>query len=121
MTIDTDKILIHLDGFIIVEDGDESPEDISYNKIVTSDELDEFYEIAEANARSYLGVDDSIELNDAIITFVYMWAAGLIYKKYVIRENDLIDEDQTIGYGDNLIINAKVGLKPYKVYSFTVW
>ena len=98
MTIDTDKILIHLDGFVIVEDGDESPEDISYNKIVTSDELEEFYEIAEVNARSYLGVDDSIELNDAIITFVYMWAAGLIYKKYVIRENDLIDEDQTINH-----------------------
>lgn len=121
MTIDTYKILIHLDGFIIVTEGEDPPSDISYNKIVTSDELEEFYEIAEANARSYLGFKDTIELSEAIITFVYMWAAGLIYKKYVIRENDLIDEDTTIGYGDNLIINAKVGLKPYKAYSFTVW
>lgn len=121
MTIDTDKILIHLDGFIIVNEGEDPPSDISYNKIVTSNELEEFYGIAEANARSYLGFNDTIELTEAIISFVYMWAAGLIYKKYVIRENDLIDEDTTIGYGDNLIINAKVGLKPYKAYSFTVW
>lgn len=121
MTIDADKILIHLDGFVIVADGDDPPSDISYNKIITSNELEKFYDIAETNARSYLGFNDTIELNEAIITFVYMWAAGLVYKKYVIRENDLIDEDTTIGYGDNLIINAKVGLKPYKAYSFTVW
>ena len=121
MTIDTSKILIHLDGFVIVDDGEDPPSDISYNKIVTSNELEEFYDIAETNARSYLGFDDTIELSEAIITFVYMWAAGLIYKKYVVRENNLIDEDNTIGYGDNLIINAKVGLKPFKAYSFTVW
>lgn len=121
MTIDENKILIHLDGFVIVNEGEDPPSDISYNKIVTSDELEEFYDIAETNARSYLGFDNTIELNEAIITFVYMWTAGLIYKKYVVRENDLIDEDNTIGYGDNLIINAKVGLKPYKAYSFTVW
>lgn len=122
--IEPEKILIYLDGFIIFDetpDSDEYPIDPAYNKIITTNELEMFYDIAEINTVSYLGLNDKQELESSLSTFIYMWAAGLIYKKYDTRPNDLIDETYPVGYGDQLIISAKAGLKPYKQYSMMVW
>lgn len=114
------NILIHLDGFIVIDE-DNPPADDTYNKIVTDNELQQFYNIALTNARSYLNLNASDEIDTNLEPFIYMWSAGLLYKKYDIRPNDLIDETYPIGYGDQLIINAKAGLKPYRKYSFTAW
>lgn len=114
------NILIHLDGFIVIDE-DNPPADDTYNKIVTDNELQQFYNIALTNARSYLNLNASDEIDTNLEPFICMWSAGLLYKKYDIRPNDLIDETYPIGYGDQLIINAKAGLKPYRKYSFTAW
>lgn len=121
--IEPEKILIYLDGFIICDDSssDDYPADPAYNKIITSKELEMFYDIAEINTVSFLGLDDKQELKSIFSPFIYMWAAGLIYKKYDTRPNDLVDETYPVGYGDQLIISAKAGLKPYKTYSMMAW
>ena len=123
--IDYDKILIYLDGFIVFDETPENqsdyPADPTFNKIVTTDEINNFYNIALLHTRSYLGLNTSSEINSEILPFIYMWSAGLIYKKYDIRPNDLVDETYPVGYGDQLIITAKAGLKPFKEYTLDVW
>lgn len=123
--IDYDKILVYLDGFIVFDETPENqsdyPADTTFNKIVTTDEINNFYNIALLHTRSYLGLNMSSEINSEILPFIYMWSAGLIYKKYDIRPNDLVDETYPVGYGDQLIITAKAGLKPFKEYTLDVW
>lgn len=120
--LDYDRILVYLDGFILLPINDEDyPADTEYNKTLTSDEINEFYEIAILNAKSYLGLNTTTDIDTNLLPFVYRWTAGLIYKKYDIRPNDLVDETYPVGYGDQLIIDAKVGLKPYREYEFNVF
>lgn len=119
--VEPEKILTYLDNFIIVDNQADCPADDTYNKSITTNELNEFYQTAITYTISYLDLNASDEINTILMPFVYMWAAGLIYKKYDIRPNDLIDETLPLGYGDQLIISAKMGLKPYKKYSFTAW
>lgn len=121
--VEPDKILVYLDGFKVVDPDshDDYPADPTVNKVISSKELEMFYDIAELNSVSYLGLDDKQELKSIFSPFICMWAAGLIYKKYDIRVNDLEDETYPIGYGDQLIISAKAGLKPYKTYSMMAW
>ena len=42
-----------------------------------------------------------------------MWTAGLIWKKYNVKENELMDQTNAYGYGDQLIAQAKKLLQPY--------
>lgn len=120
--LDYDKILVYLDGFILSPiNDDDYPADTEYNKTLTSDEINEFYGNAILNAKSYLDLNTTSDLDSTLLPFVYMWTAGLIYKKYDVRPNDLIDETYPVGYGDQLIISAKAGLKPYKKYEFNIW
>lgn len=112
-------ILNYLDGWIL-----ENPDDVNlleYNKKVTLEEVKQYYNTSVAYATSYLGFTATDTINEHLLPFIYMWCAGLLWKKYDIRPNDLIDETYPIGYGDQLIITAKTGLKPYKKYSFTAW
>ena len=116
------KILLHLDGWIIQDnDNDNTLTDTEYNKTITTTELDEYYSVGLRHACSYLGLNEDTEINPLLLPFVYMWTAGLLYKKYDVRPNDLVDETAPIGYGDQLIISAKVGLKPYRKYTLTCW
>lgn len=116
-----ENILIHLDGFIVKNNQDNTPADETYNKAVTTSELRHFYDIAINNTISYLHLNASEQIDTNLMPFVYMWSAGLLYKKYDTRPNDLIDETYPVGYGDQLIISAKAGLKPYKRYRFSAW
>lgn len=112
-------ILNHLDGWIL-----ENPDDVNlldYNKKVTLEEVKQYYNTSVAYATSYLGFTATDTINEHLLPFIYMWCAGLLWKKYDVRPNDLTDETYPIGYGDQLIITAKTGLKPYKKYSFTAW
>lgn len=112
-------ILNHLDGWIL--DTGEYTDRLEYNKKVTSDEVKQYYTTATNYAISYLGYNTTDTLEDHLYIFIYMWAAGLLWKKYDVRPNDLTDETYPIGYGDQLIITAKSGLTPYKKYNLTAW
>lgn len=112
-------ILNYLDGWILDDDAEANR--LDYNKKVNRDELEQYYITALAYARAYLGYNETDNIGEHLLLFIYMWTAGLIYKKYDVRPNDLIDETYPVGYGDQLIITAKSGLTPYKKYQFTAW
>ena len=112
-------ILNFLDGWIL--DNGEYTDRLEYNKKVKLDEVKQYYETATRYAISYLGYNATDTINEQLLSFIYMWTAGLLWKKYNVRPNDLIDETYPIGYGDQLIITAKSGLTPYKKYNFTAW
>lgn len=120
-----DEILVYLDGFVIFDETPDNqsdyPADPTFNKVLTTDEVNKFFNIALLHTQSYLGLKPDADINSEILPFIYMWSAGLIYKKYDIRPNDLVDETYPVGYGDQLIITAKAGLKPYKAYTLDVW
>lgn len=112
-------ILNFLDGWIL--DNSEYTDRLEYNKKVTLNEVQQYYETATQYTISYLGYNTTDTINEQLLPFIYMWTAGLLWKKYDVRPNDLIDETYPIGYGDQLIITAKSGLTPYKKYNFTAW
>lgn len=112
-------ILNYLDGWIL--DTDLEANRMEYNKKVNRDELKQYYITTLQYARAYLGYNAEDKIEEHLLLFIYMWTAGLIYKKYDVRPNDLIDETYPVGYGDQLIITAKSGLTPYKKYQFNAW
>lgn len=106
---------------ILFEETSESLDDADYNKIITADEVNHFYQVAKADALSYLGYPSTTILDASLQHFLYMWTAGEIYRKYDIRPTELMDETYPVGYGDQLIISAKTGLKPYKKYRISIF
>ena len=92
--------------------------ELNITKTITSNELNLFWDKAVLLAEAYLQRNlDELEIdvcNNAIQNAIEMWTAGLIYRKYNIRVIDQTDETDTKGYGDELIIQAKTTLKPYK-------
>lgn len=100
---------------------EETLTDADFNKKISKTEILDFYNTAESHAKAYLGFSPSATISTLLSNFICMWSAGLIYKKYDIRPNDQIDESYPVGYGDQLIITAKTGLKPYKKYQISIW
>ena len=87
------------------------------NKIVSQEEIISLYNTAANLTLSYLRLSELPEdprIDDGICT----WTAGLLYKKYDERPNDLTDETHPIGVGDQLIITAREMLKPLRYYEF---
>lgn len=108
-----DNVLSKLDDFTTDETDDYA------NKIVSPEEIISLYNTAENLTLSYLRARELPEdprIDDGICT----WTAGLLYKKYDERPNDLTDETNTIGVGDQLIITAREMLKPLRYYEFTM-
>lgn len=130
-----ENILNRLQGYVFVEDSDDSSlEDMDYDNAVTRDEIELFYGQALAESLNYCYLvnfpietvldenqNETVEMNAIFQEAVYMWCSGLIWRKYDIRANDQVDESNTVGYGDSLIINAKQLLKPFKHMEFAVW
>ena len=136
------QILYLLDGWKLKEDieeaqaNEEEPEitDMDFNKLISSDEVLHFYNVAYNYALSYtklkefptytiIKIVDEVEseiteIEPQIQNALYMWSAGLLWRKYNIRSNDQIDDTNTFGYGDQLVIQAKEILKTVKGYSF---
>lgn len=106
-----ESVLLKLDDFTTDETDDYA------NKIVSSEEIISLYTTAENLALSYLRateLPDDPRVDDGLC----IWTAGLLYKKYDERPNDLTDETNTIGVGDQLIITAREMLKPLRYYEF---
>ena len=129
------QILMHLDGWVTEEDYKKSNyTGAEYNKRISGEEVLNFYNIAYDYALVYTKLkefptvtkiieDDGeetevSELVKPISTAIYMWSAGLLWNKYNIRVNNQIDETNTLGFGDKLVIQAKEMLKSYKDYQF---
>lgn len=128
------QILYKLDGWKLDNEVDnEDLLDTEFNKIISSEEVLHFYNVAYNYGLSYTKLsefptitfhknDEEItELNPQINNALILWTAGLLYRKYNIRSNDQIDDTMTIGYGDSLIIQAKEILKTVKGYSFNAY
>ena len=132
------QILYNLDNWKLEEkSSDNIIDDIDCNKRISKDEVLHFYNTAYNYALAYTNRQDfpittkiktveneEIEVEELvqpISTALYMWSAGLLWKKYNIRTNDQIDETYPIGYGDSLIIQAKEILKNYKTYKFQAY
>lgn len=123
------EVLLKLDNWVVSDidnnvDLDENNsleyDDMDFNKKVTSEEILHFYNVATDYALSYTHLNDlnNIPTSD---TALILWTAGLLWRKYDIRQNDQIDESYPIGYGDSLIIQAKEMLKPFKKYEFNIF
>lgn len=122
------EVLFKLDNWVIDDVCDTSNldeenvqyTDMDYNKKVSSEEILHFYNVASDYALSYTQLTDftNVPISD---TALILWTAGLLWRKYDIRQNDQIEETVTIGYGDSLIIQAKEMLKPYKNYNFNIF
>jgi len=126
-----DDILFWLDGWKIVKqtkknntkDNNDYSE-LETNHEITKKELEFFYEETLDEVSKYL----LLELeefpkkdNKKFYKGVCKWTAGLLWRKYNIRANDQVDETNTLGYGDELIISAKSQLKPYKYKRLSIW
>lgn len=111
------EILFKLDGWVLDNEENRSLSSTKYNKKVTSEEVLHYYDVALDYALSYTNRDDfsDVTVSD---TAVILWSAGLIWNKYNVRSNNQIDETNTLGFGDKLIVQAKEILKPFKSYSF---
>lgn len=98
---------------------------LNVSKEITVEELETFWVKTLNYAESYLQVKldsfDSEIIKNVIQTAMESWCAGLIYRKYNIRVIDQVDETQTTGYGDELIIQAKSILKPYQYKKLVIW
>lgn len=125
-----EKVLLHLQGYVVEsEDNTEEFTDLEYDKKVTKSEIENFYNFAQTYALSYIQqkafptiIEDETEvINPICQNAVYMWTAGLIWKKYDVRTNNQTDETVTLGFGDALIIQAKEMLKPFKYYKMMVY
>lgn len=120
-----EQTLLKLDGWVLIDennDTDDVLDDLTFNKQISSDEIINFYNNANEYAQSYLQRTDTVNIpvyNTAII----FWTAGLIWEKYNVKENNLLDDTNPNpwGYGDKLIIQAKEMLKPYKSYVFNAF
>lgn len=120
------RILSKLDNWVIDDEQDPDIMDsLSYNKKVTSEELNFFFKQGLYEAISYCCYepDDDFDVtwNDTWEEAVYIWTAGLLWKKYDIRANSQIDETNTLGFGDILINNAKTILKPFRMSTIAMW
>ena len=112
------SILLKLPGFVT---NTSELTDMDYDKEVTSEEVEDAFNSATNYATSFCYLEELPKNNPIVDTALDFWAAGLLWKKYDIRPNDQEDESYTIGYGDNLIIQAKQMLKPFKYYEFEAW
>ena len=116
------KVLLKLDGFrlINIDETKKEYDDLTFNKEVTKEEVSDLYQLAEAYALSYTNLTElpNHSISDQALI---LWTAGLLFRKYDLRPNDQVDETNTLGYGDSLIIQAKELLKPFKYYKLTIF
>ena len=123
------EVLFKFDSWIVedidntedlIESNSVEYDDMDYNKKVSTEEILNFFDVAENYALSYTQLSDfsNVPISD---TALILWTAGLLWRKYDVRPNEQIDESYPIGYGDSLIIQAKEMLKPYKKYNFNIF
>lgn len=91
---------------------DEIEDAISTTQTVSRHEIELFFERAKNEVKSYIWFD-YIPKKKPVHEAVCKWTAGLIWKKYNVKEVELMDRTNQLGYGDQLIIQAQKELNPY--------
>ena len=120
------RILAYLQGWVICDeaplfDSEYAQSYLHHNDIddslnevnhITKAELEIFYQKGKEATKSWIWFD-YIPLIPPVHEGMLMWTAGLIWKKYNVKENELMDQTNAYGYGDQLIAQAKKLLQPY--------
>lgn len=130
------RILNKLHGYVtLTERTSEELTDLEYDNVVTIEEIEEFYLSAISQCVSYCNLEtyptDTIIVEEVEVTVmnpnfqlgVILYTSGLIWRKYDIRSVDQIEENSNyvVSYGDQLIIDAKKQIDPFKYQYFSVW
>lgn len=79
---------------------------------ITLEELRLFFDKGKEHVKAWLWFD-YIPSVPVVHEALLKWTAGLIWKKYNVKEVELTDRTNNYGYGDQLISSAKTMLKPY--------
>lgn len=121
------RILQYLQGWIILEcpceeiqeeyttsflEKMEAPNSLDEVNHISKSELDYFFDKGKEHVKAWIWFDyipDVPPVHEALLK----WTAGLIWKKYNVKEVELTDRTNNYGYGDQLISSAKNMLKPY--------
>lgn len=123
------RILVYLQGWIILKDyeyenqtidtyassfleREHMDESLTTVKTISREELDLFYAKGKEEVKSWIWFS-YIPRVPMVHEAMLKWTAGLIWKKYNVKENELIDATNSYGYGDQLIGQAKKMLRPY--------
>lgn len=85
---------------------------LATTQTVSRKEIELFFERAKNEVKSYIWFN-YIPKIPSVHEAVCKWTAGLIWKKYNVKEVELMDRTNQLGYGDQLIIQAQNELKPY--------
>ena len=104
------RILSYLQGWFILEEPEEEIQKEYATSFLEHEELPNSLE--EVNHITHEELNyffDKGKVHEALLK----WTAGLIWKKYNVKEVELTDRTNNYGYGDQLISSAKAMLKPY--------
>ena len=94
---------------------------LNADNVVPIDEVERYFNRTLIYVQNYLCREIIPDVPE-IVYAVCKWTAGLLYKKYNIRANDNMEDDQMqIGYGDFLIKSAKEELVPYMYSKLSMW
>lgn len=123
------RILVYLQGWIVLKDFEKEnqtidtyassflerehmDEALTTVKTISREELDLFYAKGKEEVKSWIWFS-YIPRIPMVHEAMLKWTAGLIWKKYNVKENELLDATNAYGYGDQLISQAKKMLRPY--------
>ncbi len=121
------RILAYLQGWYILYDPEEKIQKeyatsfLEYEELhssleevnqITLEELQLFFDKGKEHVKAWLWFD-YIPSVPVVHEALLKWTAGLIWKKYNVKEVELTDRTNNYGYGDQLISSAKTMLKPY--------
>lgn len=122
-----ERILTYLQGWFILEhpedeiqeeyttsflEKQELPNSLDEVNHITRDELELYFQKGKEHVKAWLWFD-YIPSVPMVHEALLKWTAGLIWKKYNVKEVELTDRTNNYGYGDQLISSAKNILKPY--------
>lgn len=123
-----EAILLYLDGWILTpgkkhestDPEEQTIQKIKANKKVSLEEVAFFYNEALTDSLSFMG-RENLPTNRTVYSAVNKMAAGLLWKKYVKKSSEQLDETNPYGYGDNLIYRSFKKLEPFIFSTFSVW
>ena len=118
-----DRILSYLDGWSTKNPKrrDESDLLLEENKLIPTDEVEDFFDKACVKIATYLFVEE-IPSDERIIEEICQYTAGLLFKKYNLTPNDNYEDGTTnLGYGNYLINSALKNLIPFRNNIVSMW
>ena len=122
-----DKLLMYLQGWVILDcpcdevqdeyatsflEREHIDDSLTHINKISRHELEVFFQKGIQHVKAWIWFD-YIPDNPVVHEALLKWTAGLVWKKYNVKEVELMDNTNNYGYGDQLISSAKNILKPY--------